>query len=168
MNYNLLTKKYTDFKEFIEKKDGKFFSFDSQPYIINHESYKEKIYASGRQRLGVNKWKKSDIGTGRIIEAIKKSIEIEDNNLLVHDNRNGKDGRADKSLYKEYTEKELAKYESVFFDFYFENVHDEISFNQIVEFAGKQYPFLAYLFFLKSKRSIYQLHQRHLMMFSDL
>ncbi len=152
MNYNLLTEKYTDFKEFIEKNDGKFFSFVSQPYIIYHESYKGKIYALGRQKLGVNKWKNSDIGSGKIIQAIKNSIEIEGNNLLIHDNRNGKDSRADKSLYKEYKEKELARYESAFFDFYFENVPDKISFNRIVEFAGKQYPFLAYLFFLKSEK----------------
>lgn len=152
MNYNLLIKKYNDFKEFIEKNDGKFFSFASQPYIVNYESYKGKIHASGRQKLAVTKWEKSDIGSGKIIQAIKNSIEVEDNNLLIHDNRHGEDGRSDKSLYKNYTKEELAKYESVLYDFYFENVSDDISFNRIVELAGKQYPFLAYLFFLKSDK----------------
>lgn len=151
MNYNQLTKRFNDFKEFMEE-NGKFFSFESNPYIKNHESYKKKIYAIGNQRLDVYKWKRSYIGSGKIIQAIKDSIEVEDNNLLIHDNRNGKDARSDKSLYKTYTKEELAKYESAFYDFYFEKVSDDISFNRIVKFAGKQYPFLAYLFFLKSEK----------------
>jgi len=151
MNYNLLTEKINNFKEFIEE-NGKFYSFESHPYIRDHESYKKRIQASGSQNLAVIKWEKSDIGSGKIIQAIKNSIDVEGNNLLVHDNRNGEKGRSDKSLYKKYTEKELAKYESVFYDFYLDNVSDDLSFNRIVEFAGKTYPFLAYLYFLKSEK----------------
>lgn len=152
MDYKTLANKLNDFKEFIEESGTKFFSFESHPYIKQYESYKSKIYALGNQRLKLGKWRKTDIGTGKIIQAVRDSIEVEDNNLLVHDNRNGEAGRSDKSLYQKYSNEELEKYEAAIFDFYFENVTDEVSFNRIVEFSGKKYPFLAYLFFLKSKK----------------
>jgi len=153
MNLLILNQKFLDFKEFIEEKDNnKFFSFESQPYIKKHESYKAKICATGYERLCVDKWKFSDTGTGKIINYVKDAINLEDNNLLIHDNRNGEDSRPDKSLYKQYDSAILKEYETAILDFYHDNVSDKESFNRILKFSGKQYPFIAYLFFLKSKK----------------
>ncbi len=152
MNITILNQKYEDFKTFITEQDGKFFSFDAQPFIKTNESYKDKVNASGNERLNVSGWKQSDIGAGRILDAIKNAIDVEDNNLLIHDDRRGTDARPDKSLYADYSSSDLTAYESALFDFYKSNVSDEEAFRRIVKYSGRRYPFVAYLFFLKSKK----------------
>lgn len=152
MNITILNQKYEEFKAFITEQDGKFFSFDMQPYINRHESYKDKVNALANEHLNVNAWKISDIGTGRIIGAIKNAIDVEGNNLLIHDDRRGADARPDKSLYAEYNKSDLKQYESALFDLYKNNVPDEEAFKRIIKYSGRIYPFVAYLFFLKSKK----------------
>jgi len=152
MNHRLLQENFNKFIQFIKDKDGKFFSFESQPYIKKHESYKSKVNAIGYENLGVDKWAKTDIGSGKILQSVRNAIDFKENNLLIHDNRRGENSRPDKSLFKNIDDAELQVYESVIYDFYNENTTDEMSFNNIKKIAGKQYPFLAYLFFLKSKK----------------
>lgn len=152
MNYELLDKLFSEFEEYIEEKDGKFFSFEAQPYLKKNESYKYKVHAIGNEKLNISDWKATDIGSGKIIQSIKDAINIDDNNLVLHDNRNGENSRPDKSLYKKYSAKELTEYEQALFDFYRDNVPDIESFNRIIKFSGKRYSFVAYLFFLKSKK----------------
>lgn len=152
MNLTKFNQKYEEFKAYITETDGKFSSFDSQLFIKKSESYKDKVNAVGNEKLNINSWKRSDIGTGQILNAVKNAIEVEDNNLLIHDNRRGLNARPDKSLYIEHDKHSLIEYETVLFDFYNDNVPDEDSFTNILKFAGKKYPFVAYLFFLKSKK----------------
>jgi len=145
-----LTLKFDLFKEFLIEKDGKFISFE-QPYLDKYESYKRIVNAVGKRNLNVLKWSNDLIGTGEILKFVESAINVSGNNLLVHDDRNGKDGRDDKSLYKQYNNQTLYDYEKVLCDFYNSNVSDEVSFNRIVKIAGKRYSFIAYLFFLKSR-----------------
>lgn len=152
MNLTIFNQKFEEFKMFIAEKDGKFFSFDSQPYIKRHESYKDKVNAIGNEHLNINSWNRNDIGTGRILKSVRDAVDVESNNLLIHDNRRGLDARSDKSLNIEYDVDSLTEFESILFDFYNNNVTDEDSFTNLLKYTGKKYPFLAYLFFLKSKK----------------
>ena len=152
MNIDLFNEKYYDFKEFITEQDGNFFSFDMQPYIKKHESYKDKVNAAANERLNVSNWRDSDIGKGKILKSIRHAIDVEDNNLLIHDNRRGLKARPDKSLHADYNNSDLKAYERALFDLYKSNISDKEAFNRILKYSGRRYPFVAYLFFLKSKK----------------
>jgi hypothetical protein len=145
--------KYEMFKSFIEKKSGiKFSSFDNR-YIDEQENYKKIVFHKAVQILGVASWVKEDVGTGKIVGLLRESIDQPENNLLIHDNRRGETARQDKLLLEAEKNIELmAELENVLFDFFKSKVSDEESFNKIMKLSGKIYPFLGFLFFLKSSR----------------
>ena len=53
---------------------------------------------------------------------------------------------------EEYNKEEKKQFERYLFDFYKGNVPDEDSFNNLLKYCGKIYPFISYLFFLKSAK----------------
>ncbi len=148
-----LEKNFKKFKIFINNVSGQdFTSFDNK-YIDEQENYKKLIYNNSIDILQVKSWKNNDIGTGKIIALLQKAINQKGNNLLIHDNRRGENARQDKILIKAKEDKELLlNLEKILFDFYLSNVSDEESFNNILSLSGKIYPFLSFLFFLKSNR----------------
>lgn len=153
INRPKLEQKFVEFKIFIKQVSGvEFTSFDNK-YIDEQENYKKQIYNKAVDILDITTWQESDIGSGKIIGRVIEAISIKENNLLIHDDRRGSKQRQDRSLLDAQRDKELLKeYESVLFDFYKDKIPDEESFEKIVEIAGKVYPFLAYLFFIKSNR----------------
>jgi hypothetical protein len=130
------------------------------------ELYKRYVYIEGRDRLDSKSWKREDIGTGKIIDKTIKAIEIHnvkspghktnlENNLLQWTLKNGEKGRTHNSLYESLeTPQKTQEYEQVLFNFYQNITDDETSFNRFMDIAGRKYPFIAYLFFLKN-REIY-------------
>lgn len=74
---------FRTFHAFVEGKSGQAFeSFAGDPYVVAEEGYKEEVCATGRRLLAVAEWKKSWIGSGRILKAVIAAIEQEENNLV--------------------------------------------------------------------------------------
>lgn len=151
MDYRILEREYEKFKKYLYDESGIEFTSFNHLFIEDHESYKSEIRLKARNKLSVSEWNKDDIGSGAIIKRLQKAISIKNNNLLIHDNRYGENSRQDKSLY-DLNESELYDYEKVIFDFYKENISDFQAFKQLSKMAGRIYPFLSYLFYIKSDK----------------
>lgn len=142
---------YSIFKGYLISVDGHFTSFDN-PHIKRHEDYKKTLESEGYKNLKIETWNLKIIGNGHIIECVKAAVNTKGNNLVIHDNRRGENARQDKALYQDFSKDELKEFEKYLFDFYKSNISDEESFNNLLKYCGKIYPFMAYLFFLKSAK----------------
>ena len=143
---------YSTFKSYLINVDGHFTSFDN-PHIKRYEDYKKTLESEGYRNLKIETWNLKTIGTGHIVECVKAAVNTNGNNLVIHDNRRGENARQDKALYQDLSKEELKEFEKYLFDFYKSNISDEESFNNLLKYCGKIYPFMAYLFFLKSAKS---------------
>jgi hypothetical protein len=141
------------FKKFVKYKSKvTFVSFNSNPYTEQQEGYKSDIHKQARKLLNFGNWKSKDIGTGKIINAVIKSIELNDNNLVRWQARYGDKSRPHHKLYTSiHIPTDRRNIEKLFFDFYRQNIPDDKVFASLVKFFGKKYSLIAYLFFLKDK-----------------
>ena len=143
---------FEKFREFVRDKSGlAFISFASNPYTEREEGYKYSIYTIGREALGFQEWKSSDIGSGKIAEAVIAAIQIPNNNLVPWESRYGEKARPHHPLFeaRENCDK-LRNIEACLFKLYREEQNEQ-SFSELTRLFGKQYPLLAYLFFLKDR-----------------
>lgn len=148
----LFERQFEAFKMFVEEQSGSTFtSFASNWYTENQEGYKYEVHRAARDALSYQTWKKADIGSGKIVSAVIKSIELPDNNLVPWDSRHGVNARPHKPLFEaKNTHDTLSKVEECFFNLYHEE-QDEKSFTELVGIFGGTYPLLAYFFFLKDR-----------------
>ena len=56
-------------------------SFSTGSPGIN-ENYKRKLHAEANERLNFKQWNENDIGSGKIVQNVINSIEMNDNNLF--------------------------------------------------------------------------------------
>lgn len=137
---------FDQLKLVVEKESGTALtSFSENTYTNKEEGYKKEVYEKARTALALNDWKKEDVGTGKIFEHIISAIRLDktDNNLI--------DWRLADAFEKKGKKDELGKYEEILFDFFLGTKSDEESLNDFVEYFGKNYPLIAYLFFIKDK-----------------
>lgn len=125
------------------------------------EFFKLSIFHEARKRLDINSWSPKDIGSGKIINNVISAIEINipkshergeslRNNLLICDDRYGREGNDHCSLYNPNIDSKKKKaYEALLYQFYKEEIEPAKAFDSFIEFAGKRYNFIAYLFFIK-------------------
>jgi len=148
----LFDRQFEAFKAFVQAQSGvAFVSFDSNPYTETQEGYKYGIHRAARDALAFQDWRDSQIGSGKIVEAVIAAIEIPDNNLVPWQGRFGKEARPHQPLYETKRDHgKLLTIESCLFNLYREEKEVE-SFEGLVRFFGRSYPLLAYLFFLKDK-----------------
>ena len=140
-------KYFSLFTDLIEAKSKtKFISFPANRYTEENEGYKDEIYERARNNLQFWRWEKENIGTGKIIAKVISAIKLENNeNNLVDWRLTSK--FEDKTKNKE----EVYNYEKAFFDFFYDLELEQKSFNIFVEYFGKNYPLIAYFFFIKDK-----------------
>lgn len=112
--------------------------FKNHPLLVKHENYKYDIKDDAKNQLLTNTWKETDLGTGRILERVKNSINLNSNNLI--------DWRKKDDFKKLKANKENEK---LLFDFFKTKIEDENAFNQFHE-IGFSYQLIAYLFFIKN------------------
>jgi hypothetical protein len=134
------------FKVFVENESKtSFVSFPSNRFTESNEGYKDEIYEKARNILGFWNWKNEDIGTGKIFQSVLSAIKLSNNeNNLV-------DWRLTVKFENKAKDKGINDYEKCLFDFFTGVETDEESFNIFIEYFGKNYPLLAYLFFIKDK-----------------
>lgn len=140
------------FRKFVEEQFGTpFVSFASDRYIEEHEKYKSKIYYAGRDALTFQSWERTTLGSGEIVQAVIKAIQMPKNNLVRWQARYGKTARPHQPLYEaEKQQESLSRIERCLFVLYREK-QEERSFAELVDIFGKTYPLIAYLFFLKDR-----------------
>ena len=149
---------FESYKEHVNQNHpNKVFSTNSFEAVENR--YKHNIYDEARNRLSSEQWQESDIGSGKIIDNTIAAIEIKaskdqlGNNLVEWDNRRGENNRLHQPLYDaKKSQNQLNVVESCLYNLYNNNDGtNKQSFEDLIEIFGKQYPLIAYLFFIKDK-----------------
>jgi len=148
----LITEHVNAFKRFVEGESGcPFDSFSANAYTEKQEGYKQEIYRKGRERLAYDKWNKSMVGNGDVLDAVISAIEIDGNNLVQWDARYGPENREHRRLIEVKLDPELLhEVEMCLFRIYTEPVSGD-RFEELANLVGKRYPLLAYLFFLRDR-----------------
>jgi len=149
---DILSQVFRKFIAFIEMKSGmKFTDFDSNPYIYQNENYKTELRSSAFKILSFLSWSKNIFGKGIILDTIIKSIEQQQNNLLIWQDRYGPNTKEHHGLYDlKNNKKELYIFEENTYNFFHNQIDDKLYFDYLVEKVGKKYSFLAYIFFIKN------------------
>jgi predicted restriction endonuclease len=152
INPYLFQRQFEAFRVFVEERSSvALVSFTQNPYIGNHEAYKYQINRAGRDMLAFQDWKQSDIGSGRIVDAVISAIEIPGSNLVPWQGRFGKEARPHQPLFEAKNQPaRLSEIEQCFFNLY-RDEQDEASFAELISIFGRTYPLLAYFFFLKDR-----------------
>lgn len=113
------------------------------------ENYKTGIPEVAKLLLSASTWKQVQIGTGEIIAAVIRAIEIKGNNLLQWEGRHGPDSRVHlKLIHAEKNPSICITLETALFKLYRKGEADRLVFDTIVEHCGARYELLAYLFFI--------------------
>lgn len=128
------------------KSKTKFISFPANRYTEENEGYKDDIYESARNNLQFWKWKKENIGRGEIIKKVISAIKLDNNENNLVDWR-----LTAKFEDKTKNAEEIYNYEKAFFDFFYDLETDQKSFDIFTKYFGKNYPLIAYFFFIKDK-----------------
>ena len=134
---------------------GPFISFQ-EGLPKDWESYKTGVYAIARERLGVKRWKQNSVGSGKIIEAVIRAIEIEDwdgntNNLVEWRLKGRKPGSEShrKLLDARKSKKAQQAADAALFRMYREEADPEACFAELTELFGARFDLISYLFFLR-------------------
>ncbi|MDA3934213.1 MAG: hypothetical protein PF630_07815 [Gammaproteobacteria bacterium] len=146
----LFEQQYAAFRKYVYEKSGMpFGSFKHNHYTRDEEGYKYSIHLKGTDALAFQAWKKSDIGTGDIVDATISAIEFDENNLVQWQARFGEAARPHHPLHEaKNTGTKIKEIETSLWELFHED-KDAQSFENIVTIFGKKYPIVAYLFFLK-------------------
>jgi hypothetical protein len=122
---------------------------DASTLTHGWEAYKDRVAAIAVDRLAATTWKKKQVGTGEILDAVIAAIEFKDNNLLRWQNRYGEAKREHALLIaaRQDVEQRTA-FESVFFEMYRQKKLGAAQFQALAECCRGSYALVAYLFFI--------------------
>lgn len=156
----------SEFKNIVEKDTTeKLVEFKTNSFIDKKENYKYAVLEQAKSNLLSNTWKENEIGNGRILKAVKDSIqtnviynyETHQNNLI--------DWRK-KDNFSKLTANQ--KTERLLFEFFKSKIKDEKAFDQFSE-LGFSYQLIAYLFFIKNPQKYLPISQKRFdLIFSSL
>jgi len=121
--------------------------FRNHALIVKYENYKYDILREAKNKLISNTWKETDLGTGRILDCVNNSINININNLI---NWRKKDDFEKLKVNRGN--------EELLFNFFKSKISDEIAFNKF-HGIGLSYQLIAYLFFVKNSQKYMPLSQ---------
>ncbi|MFA5302158.1 MAG: DUF3578 domain-containing protein, partial [Bacteroidales bacterium] len=157
INENILEEKFFVFSDFIKSQDGKpFLAFKESPYINKEENYKYDVYNNAQQVLGIDSWKKEDVGSGAIFKAVNAAIHLKiyigekatDHNLI--------DWRQKVKFSQYSTSKQV---EQFLYDFY-KNKRQENECFEMFHKEGLPYQLIAFLFFIKDSSKYLPISQK--------
>ncbi len=145
-------------KQIQERSGGEHFVSFTEGLPARWEDYKGEVRSEALRRLKVSKWKRADIGKGRILSRVIEAIEIHEpgprklrNNLVNWPNKYGHERLPHRALLDaKETRSDQRQWEQWFFDFFRGKTEDKVAFERFMELAGgKRYELIAYVFFLK-------------------
>ena len=137
--------------------DGESFTSFREGFPAEWEDYKEDVRKEAIIRLEYHNWKQADVGEGRILDRVIKSIEIYypaprklRNNLVAWKNRWGDKNLSHRELLQAKSDVvKRRNFEQWFLDFFQGRLDDGEAFESFRQLAGGRYDLVAYLFFLK-------------------
>lgn len=156
----------SEFKNIVEKDTNEnLVEFKTNRFIDEHENYKYAVLEQAKNSLLTKTWKEDEIGNGRILKAVKDSIQTNViYNFETHQN-NLIDWRKKDNFSKL---KANQKNEKLLFEFFKSKIKDEKAFDQFSE-LGFSYQLIAYLFFIKNSQKYLPISQtRFDLIFSSL
>ncbi len=144
------------FQELIKAKSGHPFRSFDEGLARERESYKPRLRDHALSLLDIGAWSEDEIGSGTILNRTIEAIEIQDgrlkrtNNLVLWQNRYGHANRDHRALLEAATNPKLrTEFEGLLFGLYHSNEDESATFDRLSDLAGRKYPLIAYLFFLK-------------------
>lgn len=120
-----------------------------ESFAFQWEGYKQAIPERAAAALRLDRWTLKGIGSGEILERVVEAIELQGNNLLQWEARQGPASRAHSRMLeagrKADTRRDL---ETRLYELFKRNKTEKETFEALVELCGKRYELLAYLFFI--------------------
>ena len=117
-------------------------SFDDlRGYLAREEGYKNRIYVKARETLSLDKWNNIRHKTGAVSNYAIKAINKSGNLISHYQITDFKNKLSDKEM--------LSTADDIIYNIYCTD-NDKKSFNDAIDFFGKKYDLIAFLFFLKS------------------
>ncbi|MSU92014.1 hypothetical protein GE300_20885 [Rhodobacteraceae bacterium 2CG4] len=118
--------------------------------LDTNEGFKLRLREEALSKLNPSSWSEADLGTGLILECAISAIEIEGNNLLSWDGRNGPASTDHRKLVdaRGNPSDRLAT-ETLLFRLYKDPDPGEELFDAFVDHFGRIYPLMGYLWFLR-------------------
>lgn len=154
------------FKNIVEKDTNEnLVEFKTNNFIEEHENYKYEVLNQAKNKLLTKTWKENEIGKGKILKAVKDSIQTNviynykahQNNLIYW---------IKKDNFSKL--KANSQNEKLLFEFFKSKIKDEKAFDQFSE-LGFSYQLIAYLFFIKNSQKYLPISQtRFDLIFSSL
>ena len=147
---------FSDFKNIVKKyTEVDIVDFKTNSFVDKKENYKYAVLEQAKGKLLTKTWKEGEIGNGRILKAVKDSIqtnviynyEAHQNNLI---NWRKKDNFSNLKANQ--------KTEKLFFEFFKSKIKDEKAFVQFYD-LGFSYQLIAYLFFIKNSQKYLPISQ---------
>lgn len=147
---------FEHFRRLVLKESGHAFETFDDGLAGAWERYKPSLRAYALTLLDVDAWHAEHIGTGLILEATIKAVEINDrdrslrNNLVFWRNQYGHANRDHKALLEARSSAlHRSKIEEALYNLYRSEEDEPALFDHLADLTGAKYPLLAYLFFLK-------------------
>lgn len=137
-----------------KKSPGPFRDFQSG-LAYAEEHYKEWLYHEAGRRLNLEAWRKSWIGTGKILPLVVQAIEIlEDknhrNNIVEWQGKKGPSSRSHlKLLAARDDPRQWPEAETALWDMFVAKDDPKRCFERLVELFGGRYDLISYLFFIR-------------------
>lgn len=147
---------YKRFKLVVEHNSGKeFIDFKTNSYVDSEEGYKYQILVEAKNALIRNTWKSEDIGSGKIIEFVKKALPASVRYKGKRENNNIIDWR-----HIEYFKKKSfsTKEERLLFEFFKSKRTFQECFISMDSY-GYPYQLIAYFFFINNHQTYCPLSQ---------
>jgi hypothetical protein len=134
----------------LEKSGAPLDSFENrEPFTQEWEGYKTAIPGRAMAVMQPRRWSKKSIGSGTILESVIQAIELQGNNLLQWEAKNGPKSRVHRPLLDAREKVEACTtLETLFYNLYALNQADQTTFEAITAQCGRRYELLAYLFFI--------------------
>ncbi len=144
---------FKQFNEDLRACDGSHFESFNTGVPARWESYKPLIRGIALERLEADRWITDDIGSGRILEAVIRAIEIKESkdvrNILVpwepRHNQPSETGRLRAELGSGPARQ---RFERHVFDLFREQQEPADILDDLVDLIGRRYSLIAYLFYV--------------------
>lgn len=145
--------RFDAFKADIQRHNGEVFTSFQSGLAQNWEGYKPKVRSIARQRLAFEQWETKDFGTGRILDAVIRAIEIREsqhvhNNLVAWEPRPHQPSVTTQLRSDLATKVGLHKFERLVFSVFNETLPAEVFISGVVDLLGRRYSLIAYLLYV--------------------
>lgn len=153
LDQDQFTAAFEQFNENLRAYNGSTFASFSEGVPAQWESYKPSVRRIAVERLGANQWTINDVGTGRILTALIKAIEIKENqqlrnNLVPWEPRSNQPSETTRLRDKLADGPTRQHFEREIFDLFHRRKEPETVLTNLIELIGRRYSLIAYIFYV--------------------